>query len=126
MYNACVYQQPPDVDQETNVAPSTVLHPSSSFSEELEHEGAWTNSLVWLTTNIMHFCFRPVNQDIHERSKQWRGLNIALEEWQSQRPKSFEPIWAGATSETINPFPRVVLTADWHGKYLPDLQVPQQ
>lgn len=117
MYNACVYQQPPDVDPETDVASLSISHLPTTLAQELEQEAAWTNSLVWLTTKVMHFCFRLSSLEIHERLSQWHSLNVALDQWQSQRPLSFEPIWIGqAEPEADNPFPVVLLTADWHGK----------
>lgn len=114
MYNACVYQQPPDVDPATDVAPIVIRQPTT-FAENLLHEAAFTNSLVWLTTRVMHFCFRSGGQDMHERLLQWNSLNNALAAWHAQRPLSFDPIWIGEAN-TEHAFPVVLLKADWHGK----------
>lgn len=117
MYNACVYQQPPDVDPETDVRPVNTTQHASSFIQELEQQAAWTNYLVWLTIKVMHFCFRRGRQEINERLSEWQGLGADLDRWQSQRPSSFEPVWVGqADSEAGSPFPVVLLMTDWHGE----------
>ena len=118
MYNSCVYQQPPDVDIDTDVAHLPVSDITIAFTQELQLETAWTNSLVWLTTKIMHLCFRLGNQELHDRLSQWKSLSDALDQWQLQRPASFQPIWIDEPEAMTEqrPFPVVLLSADWHGK----------
>jgi hypothetical protein len=117
MYNACVYQQPPDVDPETDVRVVDVTQNAISFTQILEQQASWTNYLVWLTIKVMHFCFRPGRQDITVRLPEWQDLGADLDHWQRQRPSSFEPIWISQADSTAgSPFPVVLLTTDWHGK----------
>lgn len=117
MYNACVYQQPPDVDPDIDVRPVDMTQGASSFVQKLEQQAAWTNYVVWLTIKVMHFCFRSGRQEIHEQLSEWEKLGADLDQWQSRRPSSFEPIWVSqADSEAGSPFPVVLLMTDWHGK----------
>ena len=117
MYNACVYQQPPDVDLDTDIRTVDITQNGTNFIQESEQQAAWTNYLVWLTIKVMHFCFRSSRQEIHERLSEWHSLDDDLNQWQTQRPSSFQPIWVSqADPEADSPFPVVLLMTDWHGK----------
>lgn len=117
MYNACVYQQSPDVDAEIDVASLPGSSPTTDASEGLELETAWTNALVWLTAKIMHYCFQSSGPEPRENSRTWQTLTSALDEWEQQKPLTFRPIWQSETDPSADGeyFPRTLFVADWHG-----------
>lgn len=117
MYNACVYQQSPDVDVEIDVAPLPPSSPTDRASKTLEVETAWTNALVWLTAKVMHYCFRNFGQELRDNSRTWQTLTSALDYWEQQKPTTFQPIWQNEidSSPGRECFPSTSFIADWHG-----------
>ena len=116
MYNACVYQQSPDLDVEIDVAPLPPSSPRDCASKSLEVETAWTNALVWLTAKIMHYGFQNFS---HDKSMIWQTLTSALDEWEQRKPTTFQPIWQSESGSSPGRrcFPSTRFIADWHGMY---------
>ncbi|KAL2755989.1 hypothetical protein ACRALDRAFT_2072567, partial [Sodiomyces alcalophilus JCM 7366] len=118
LYNACVHQQPPDVDFSLEILP---IAPSSDDPVgDLKSETAWANLMTWICSLIVQFCFGGASGNGAEqgrRMEKWKELKDRLEAWARQRPKSFDPIWESdepASEANENPFPDILFTADWH------------
>ena len=117
MYNACVYQQSPDVDVEIGVASLPPSSPTDRASQSLEVETAWTNALVWLTAKVMHYCFQNSGQEPRDNAGTWQTLTSALDDWEQHKPATFQPIWQSEidSSPGRECFPSTSFIADWHG-----------
>lgn len=115
LYNACVNQQPPNVD--LNLILSPVLAGSDPISD-LRSETAWANTMTWICATVLQFCSGSGFQEPCERMKKWKVLSDAVESWVKSRPCTFDPIWYGnPVVGSSNPFPEFWFTADWHGVY---------
>jgi hypothetical protein len=116
LYNACVNQQPPNVDRSLTLLPPPVIVESDTLSQ-LRAETAWANTMVWMCSTVLHFCFGTGTTDPIARLGEWKKLTEALENWKTNRPATFDPVWHGeADTGSSNPFPQYFFTADWHGK----------
>lgn len=117
LYNACVYQQPPNVD------PNLVLLPPPSGGDpisDLKSETAWANTMTWICATVVHFCFGSNYPEPLARMHKWRELYDAVESWRKNRPDTFDPIWySDPVPGNSNPFPEIWFTADWHGMCTP-------
>ncbi|KIW15105.1 hypothetical protein PV08_07892 [Exophiala spinifera] len=112
LYNACVNQQPPNIDT------GLVLLPKPAFGSpdhELRSETAWANHVTWICATIIHFCFSNSFPEPGARLEKWNELSQALADWMEGKPSSFEPIWySDSGSSDDHPFPIILFTADWH------------
>nr|KAK5444809.1 hypothetical protein LTR18_004514 [Exophiala xenobiotica] len=115
LYNACVNQQPPNVDRSLTLLPPPVIVESDTLSQ-LRAETAWANTMVWMCSTVLHFCFGTGTTDPIARLGEWKKLTEALENWKTNRSATFDPVWHGeADKGSSNPFPQYFFTADWHG-----------
>lgn len=113
LYNACVNQQPPNVDLNLILCP--VPHGGDPISD-LRSETAWANVMTWICASVIQMCFGSGFQDPRERMQKWNGLADDVESWAKNRPKTFDPLWySKVVSGSGNPFPQFWLAADWHG-----------
>lgn len=115
MYNACIYQHPPDLDLNVRMAP-ILPRPFEELRDEYRLETSWSNAVVWLAAKIMRFCFQSSVQSPNQRKGQWHELSCALDDWNDQKPSSFKPIWQDSpgTGESLR-FPVIICLKDWHG-----------
>lgn len=118
LYNACVNQQPPNVDIDLVVlAPP----PTSSDITDVKTETAWANTVTWICATVMHFCFGTslMIPESVDKMRRWDELSKMLGTWHETKPSTFDPIWcqepgiSGGGSGP--PFPEIWFTADWHG-----------
>ena len=118
LYNACVNQQPPNVDLDLVLSPVPV---SSDPIGDLRSETAWANTMTWTCATVMQFCFASGFQEPSERMKNWQALSDAVKSWMKGRPHTFDPIYCRDPVVTGggNPFPEFWFTADWHGAFPP-------
>lgn len=126
LYNACIHQQPPNVDFSLNLLP--ILPAASDPIGDLRSETSWANFMTWICSMIVQFCFGGSGSGSVEpsaRRERWRELKDKVDSWARERPRSFDPIWEseGTRSEGENPFPNILFTADWHGMFLPFISV---
>lgn len=115
LYNACVNQQPPNLDFDVIMMPPP---PSDGLIIDAKTETAWANTMTWLSATVMHFCFgtSSTNSDPLSRKRQWEALSDSVESWDKSKPRTFEPIWSSESAPgNSNPFPEILFTADWHG-----------
>lgn len=119
LYNACVNQQPPNVDFSLTLLPPP---PSRGSLGNLCSETAWANMMTWICATVVQFCFGSsagvanAPQDPSARLGKWEELSEAVDGWARSRPRSFDPIWEGEAGRDENPFPELLFTADWHGE----------
>jgi hypothetical protein len=120
LYNACIHQQPPDVDFSLETLPIT---PSSLDPVgDLKSETSWANLMTWICSLVVQFCFGGASGNGTEqgrRMERWNELKERLDTWARQRPRSFDPIWESdepVSESKENPFPDIMFVADWHGK----------
>jgi hypothetical protein len=79
--------------------------------------------MTWICATVVQFCFGSsvevgiVPQDLTARLGKWEELREAVGNWARSRPRSFDPIWEGEAGHNSNPFPELLFTADWHGKF---------
>jgi hypothetical protein len=113
LYNACVNQQPPNLDLNLILLPvPTAGDPMSS----LRTETAWSNTMTWICAAVIQLCFGPGFQEPLERMQKWQSLKDAVGTWANTRPKTFDPFWySDRVIGSENPFPQFLFTADWHG-----------
>lgn len=116
MYNACIYQHPPDLNLNVGMAP-ILPRPAQGLDDETRLETSWANAIVWLTAKIMRFCFQSSVQSPGQRKVVWDGLSNALDQWNCQKPVAFEPLWRdqSSTAAEMSPFPIIICLRDWHG-----------
>lgn len=120
LYNACVNQQPPNVDLSLTLLSGPP--PSSSPIGDLTSETAWANMMTWICATVVQFCFGSsvgvdnVPQDLTARLGQWEELKETVDNWARSRCRSFDAIWEGESGHGDNPFPELLFTADWHGE----------
>ncbi len=116
MYNACIYQHPPDLNLNARMAPM-LPRPAQELHDESQLDTSWTNAIVWLTAKIMRFCFQSSVQSPGQRKVIWDELSNALDQWNHQKPSTFEPLWQDHSSTTgeNSPFPVIICLRDWHG-----------
>lgn len=116
LYNACVNQQPPGLDFELMVLPP----PSTDASViDVKTETAWANTMTWICARVIRFCFGETASlpGSEAREKRWLEMSAAVQNWQSSKPGTFEPIWYSEPDQNgENPFPEIWFTSDWHGK----------
>ena len=116
LYNACINQQPPNVDINLILSPVPI---GGDPVSDLKTETAWANTMVWICATVVHFCFGPGFHEPSARMRKWRELTEAVESWVNNRPSTFDPIWYGdPVANNDNPFPELWFTADWHGMYI--------
>ena len=115
LYNACVNQQPPNLDFDVVMLPP----PSSDgLVVDVKTETAWANTMIWISATVMHFCFGAslMMPDPLKRKREWEALSKSLESWDRSKPRTFEPIWFSEPAPgNSSPFPEIWFTADWHG-----------
>lgn len=116
MYNACIYQHPPDLDLNVKMAPIP-SHSAQRPCDDFRRETSWTNAIVWLTAKIMRFCFQSAAQNPGQRKRLWHDFSTALDQWEHQKPSTFEPTWQDQdlSAEESPRFPVVIFLRDWHG-----------
>lgn len=117
LYNACVNQQPPNIDFNLTLMPIPAAAGTDSASD-LRVETAWANTMTWICATAIQFCFGGGSAEPLARMQKWTELEEAVESWLRNRPATFDPIYSrqpvpGASS---NPFPEFWFIADWHGK----------
>ncbi len=118
LYNACVNQQPPNVDLNLVLSPVPVSR-SDSISD-LRSETAWANTMTWICATVIQFCFASGFQEPSERMTKWQALSDAVKSWMKGRPHTFDPIYCkDFVIGGGNPFPEFWFTADWHGVFSP-------
>jgi hypothetical protein len=116
LYNACVNQQPPNVDLSLTLMPLPVRTGTDRVSD-LKNETAWANTMTWTCAIVFHFCFGGPADPL-ARMRKWTELTEALESWKRNRPTTFDPIWHAERIEgSSDPFPNFYFTADWHGTF---------
>ena len=121
LYNACIHQQPPNVDFSLTTLP--IPAPTSSDPiGDLRSETSWANLMTWVCAMTGQFCFGgavSVSLEQSDRVARWRELMDRVDCWEKERPDSFNPIWEdeGSRSRDGNPFPDVLFVADWHGMF---------
>ena len=122
LYNACINQQPPNVDFSLTLLPIPETN-RDDFLGYLRAETAWANTMTWICATVVQFSFTATNtisavQDPSSRLQKWEELQAAVDEWARSRPSTFDPIWESdenwSTCDKI-PFPEYYFTADWHG-----------
>lgn len=126
LYNACINQQPPNVDFSLTLLP--VPSPSGNGAvDDLRAETAWANTMTWICATVVQFSFGGGASTIDgssqvpsTRARKWQDLRDAVDSWAKSRPGTFDPNWE--SSETCpasgdSPFPEYYFTADWHGQY---------
>ncbi|KAG9736944.1 hypothetical protein KCU77_g16774, partial [Aureobasidium melanogenum] len=111
LYNACVFQQQPNIDLHHELSP--IPH-SWDGSSRLRSETAWANNITWICVTIVHFCFGKDSNEPSTRMLKWQELSILLESWRNTRPDTFDPIWQSAEPTDNCPFPEIRFVADWH------------
>ncbi len=117
LYNATINQEPLDIDF------SLQLHPPPDSLEDshplawLRSETAWSNQVLWHTAFVANFCFRGAGtqSESASRIRQWQELWETIQTWHKSRPRSFDQIGSGPSSDG-SVFPDIWFTADWHGK----------
>jgi hypothetical protein len=117
LYNAVIRQQPLDIDF------SLQLRPAPCSIQHLHHlawlslETAWSNQILWNTAYVANFCFSGTGTQSEStpRLRQWQELWEIIQIWHNSRPKSFDPIWWGPSTDG-SVFPDIWFTADCHGK----------
>jgi hypothetical protein len=115
LYNACVSQQPPNVDLDLILCP---VPEGGDPISDLRSETGWANTMTWICASAIQLCFGSGFQEPLERMQKWKSLKDAVENWARQRPKTFDPFWSsGPNGHGGNPFPQFWFTADWHGTY---------
>jgi hypothetical protein len=113
LYNACVYQQAPNVDLGLVLMAPPVGGDSVS---DLKAETAWANTMTWICATLVHFSFGSSYPEPSTRMRRWQELADAVEGWRKSRPRTFDPIWySDPVAGSGNPFPEIWFTADWHG-----------
>lgn len=120
LYNACIHQQPPNVDFSLSILPIPPAATSDPVGD-LTSETSWANMMTWICAMTVQFCFGGSGSGSVEQSvrmAKWRELDGKVEGWARERPRSFDPIWEseeGRSGDEGNPFPDIFFTADWHG-----------
>lgn len=115
LYNACVNQQPPNVDLDHVLSPVPVARPNNPSSEVCSETG-WANTMTWICATVISFAFGQGFQEPSARMRKWNELCAAVEGWMHDRPEVFDPIWYEQPIRGgSDPFPSVWFTADWHG-----------
>lgn len=123
MYNACIYQHPPDLNLNVSMAPM-LPRPAQGNVDESLLETSWANAIVWLTAKVMRFCFQSSVESLGQRKGMWDELSNALDQWNHQKPSTFEPLWQDH-SPTVGRYPRfpvVICLRDWHGMSLMEMK----
>lgn len=115
LYNACVNQQPPNVDLDHVLSPAPAIQLNDPVSE-VRSETGWANTMTWICATIISFAFGQGFQEPAARMAKWNELSAAVESWVRNRPEVFDPIWyEQPILDGSNPFPDIWFTADWHG-----------
>lgn len=115
LYNACVNQQPPNLDFDVAMLPPP---PSDGLAVDVKTETAWANTMTWISARVMHFCFGAslMIPDPLARKREWEALSESVASWHRSKPSTFEPIWfSDPAVGNSSPFPEIWFTADWHG-----------
>jgi hypothetical protein len=115
LYNACVDQQPPNLDFDLVMIPPL---PAAGLVVDVRTETAWANTITWICANVVRFSFGAVYlyPEASIRAQKWLELSESVEVWQQTKPKTFDPIWYGDPDPSgANPFPEIWFTSDWHG-----------
>ncbi|KAF2272055.1 uncharacterized protein EI97DRAFT_427020 [Westerdykella ornata] len=114
LYNACVNQQPPNIDFNLTLMPIPAAAGTDPASD-LRVETAWANNMTWICATVIQFCFGGGSAEPLARKQKWTELEEAVESWLQNRPATFDPIWAGLpVPGASNPFPEFWFIADWH------------
>ncbi|KAG8670814.1 hypothetical protein FPOAC2_04117 [Fusarium poae] len=114
LYNACIHQQPPNLDFELVLIPPP--HVVSGQAVDIKSETAWANTMTWICATVVDFCFRgsALYSEPLTRLQRWSELSEAVENWNKTKPSTFDPIWYGEQNREAGPFPEIWFTADWH------------
>ncbi|KAI5456196.1 hypothetical protein BGZ63DRAFT_367490 [Mariannaea sp. PMI_226] len=114
LYNACVNQQPPNLDFELVLIPPPPV--VNGQAVDVKSETAWANTMTWICATVVHFCFcgSVLYSESSTRMQRWHELSEAVENWKKTKPSTFDPIWSGEPELGGNPFPETWFTADWH------------
>lgn len=114
LYNACVNQQPPNLDFGLIVLP-----PPSTSVINVKTETAWANTMTWICALVVRFCFGDTHSlpATEAREQRWLEMSEMVHNWQKSKPSTFDPIWCSEPEpQGDNPFPEILFTSDWHGK----------
>ena len=114
LYNACVFQMPPNVDTTLSLKPILL---SDDYLSELRSETGWANTITYLCAKVVHFSFTAEPYDPRQRFESWQRLAHDVEQWSNNRPTSFDPLPCTAPAGD-NLFPEIWFGADWHGLFL--------
>ncbi|RGP79406.1 hypothetical protein FLONG3_2461 [Fusarium longipes] len=119
LYNACVNQQPPNLDFDLIVIPP--LPVTANQAVDVKSETAWANMITWICATVVHFCFSGAGlyTEPAGRMQKWHELSEAVEKWNDTKPRTFDPIWSGEPEPRSGLFPDTWFTGDWHGRYHP-------
>ncbi len=115
LYNACVNQQPPNVDFDLIVLPPP---PAEGLLVDTKTETAWANAMTWISATVVQFCFGTglTISDRLKRMRKWQELSESVKTWHRTKPSTFDPIWYSEPApDSRNPFPDIWFTADCHG-----------
>jgi hypothetical protein len=114
LYNACVFQMPPNVDTNLNLKPIPMC---DNYLSELRSETGWANTITYLCAKVVHFSFTAEPYDPRQRLERWQSLAYDVEQWSNNRPTSFDPLPCTASEGGDNVFPEIWFAADWHGTF---------
>ncbi|CBX97028.1 hypothetical protein IAQ61_008026 [Plenodomus lingam] len=115
LYNATIRQQPLDLDFSLQLEPLADAVGNQHRLDALRRETAWANQMLWHTACVANFCFADTGAQSGQAgtTQRWQALWTQIRTWRDKRPSSFDPIWAGpSTDEDV--FPDIFFTADWH------------
>ena len=115
LYNACVFQMPPNVDTKLSLKPIPLC---DDYLSELRSETGWANTITYICAKVVHFSFTAEPYDPRQRFERWQTLAYDVEQWSNNRPTSFDPLPCTASGGD-DIFPGIWFAADWHGMLLP-------
>lgn len=112
LYNACIYQTPPNLDTSLELGAVPV---ATDYLSELRSETGWANTMTWICAKVVQFSFARDRDDVASRSRLWDDLSSELEQWLRTRPASFAAMnFAERSIESQHA--EYWFAADWHGK----------
>lgn len=115
LYNACVFQMPPNVDTNLSLKPIPLC---IDYLSELRSETGWANTITYICAKVVQYSFTAEPCEPMQRFERWQTLTYDVEQWSKNRPTSFDPLPCSA-SGSDNIFPEIWFAADWHGTLLP-------
>jgi hypothetical protein len=116
---ATINQQPPNIDFSLQLHPTPASMHDAHPLARLRLETAWANQMTWNLAQVINYCFDTSDlqgERIH-RSQRWQELWDQVQQWATERPQAFDPIWQGEAGDRGSPFPEIWFTTDWHSTY---------